>query len=741
MFPGITDGLEHLVTLAPQVKRIIAEISDGIGTLADEAGKGLAGPKWAEFFNFLEHDAKPILLDMGRTIGNLATGVAHLFVDFLPESQKFSNGLLEISRRFEHWAATLDQTEGFQHFLDYIDKSGPEALDFLGAIVNAFLAIVEAAAPVGNVMLPAFTDLLNVFAQVANTPLGSIFIALGAAMSVYGRAVAIGSNVTTGMNRNLGIANTEAIKNSFAFRTLARDILTYSRSVRSADAATLASNATRAEAVAGIQRWGKSAARVGGQAALLVGATTGIADKMHLGNTATLAMAGSLAGPWGAAIGAGVGLVLDFAHGQSDSAAATTDFTQTLNQQNGAITENTRLLAAQALQKDGAFQLANQLGIGLDTLTQAAVGNAKAMAEVNGVTAAYLGITKPGYTAGGAAVIDPQQAKAAGDLRRELGLVTSNIKGAQQRTRELSVATGHNATITEDAAKKHRLLKAQLQAEQQAAAETSQKFLALNENTNKAKVSLDKWIHQMANQAKALAEFGANARKAADRGLRDGLIAQLQQLGPEGALRLRQLANASQQEIGKANRAWDAGQRAAKSYSDAVSYVNNHPAVVTINGVPQSLSQLRSISDALAQIRSKTITVTTRHATGGRSVAGYDTGGFTGWGGHYEPAGIVHRNELVLPESVVKADWGFLKSRYGYLPGFSEGGLVGMSLGATPQAAGSGSAMSVEFGDVKLAGVLTGADGLSARVEGIARVVAREEIDADRDFDRKMANR
>jgi hypothetical protein len=140
-------------------------------------------------------------------------------------------------------------------------------------------------------------------------------------------------------------------------------------------------------------------------------------------------------------------------------------------------------------------------------------------------------------------------------------------------------------------------------------------------------------------------------------------------------------------------------------------------------------------------VRDKTVTITTRHATGGHSVAGFDTGGFTGWGGPYEPAGVVHRNELVLPESVVKADWGFLKSRYGYLPGFSEGGLVGMSLGATPQAAGSGSAMSVEFGDVKLAGVLTGADGLSARVEGIARVVAREEIDADRDFDRKMANR
>jgi hypothetical protein len=102
----------------------------------------------------------------------------------------------------------------------------------------------------------------------------------------------------------------------------------------------------------------------------------------------------------------------------------------------------------------------------------------------------------------------------------------------------------------------------------------------------------------------------------------------------------------------------------------------------------------------------------------------------------------VHRNELVLPENVVKGDWGFLKSRYGYLPGFSEGGLVGMSLGATPQSAGRGGGVTVSFegGQMKVTGTLNTPFGPS-EIEGIAEGVYTRNADADRDFDRKLADR
>jgi hypothetical protein len=58
-------------------------------------------------------------------------------------------------------------------------------------------------------------------------------------------------------------------------------------------------------------------------------------------------------------------------------------------------------------------------------------------------------------------------------------------------------------------------------------------------------------------------------------------------------------------------------------------------------------------------------------------------GGYTGNGRKHDVAGIVHRGEVVLPQEIVRRDWGMLSSRYGHLsgmdqaPGFAAGGLVG----------------------------------------------------------------
>lgn len=54
--------------------------------------------------------------------------------------------------------------------------------------------------------------------------------------------------------------------------------------------------------------------------------------------------------------------------------------------------------------------------------------------------------------------------------------------------------------------------------------------------------------------------------------------------------------------------------------------------------------------------------------------AGFAVGGYTGMGGKYEPAGVVHRNEFVIPSETVDRMGAGYFSRY--LPGYAEGGLV-----------------------------------------------------------------
>ena len=62
-------------------------------------------------------------------------------------------------------------------------------------------------------------------------------------------------------------------------------------------------------------------------------------------------------------------------------------------------------------------------------------------------------------------------------------------------------------------------------------------------------------------------------------------------------------------------------------------------------------------------------------AAGGAKVAGYDVGGFTGHGGKYEPAGIVHKGEFVFTQEATKRIG--VANLYRQMRGYATGGYVG----------------------------------------------------------------
>ena len=67
----------------------------------------------------------------------------------------------------------------------------------------------------------------------------------------------------------------------------------------------------------------------------------------------------------------------------------------------------------------------------------------------------------------------------------------------------------------------------------------------------------------------------------------------------------------------------------------------------------------------------------------GKGLFGFSEGGYTGQGGKYEPAGVVHRGEYVFSqEAVQRIGAGRLEALHQGLKGFSMGGLVGMGLPA-----------------------------------------------------------
>lgn len=147
----------------------------------------------------------------------------------------------------------------------------------------------------------------------------------------------------------------------------------------------------------------------------------------------------------------------------------------------------------------------------------------------------------------------------------------------------------------------------------QAAGQVASDFIDLANNADKAKVSLGQWLRQLERQADALRDFRINAEQAAEKGLRRGLIEELQELGPVGALRMRQLANATDREIDRANAAWKEAQRQTRLYKDSIE---NIPEIVrtkvnvedgaAIGAIAGIVAKLNGIEDETVNVYIKT---------------------------------------------------------------------------------------------------------------------------------------
>lgn len=96
-----------------------------------------------------------------------------------------------------------------------------------------------------------------------------------------------------------------------------------------------------------------------------------------------MAVTGIMAGPWGLAIAAGVGLLALWAESSEDAEEATQKFSDSLDFQAGVLDENNRRIVATELQTKGLLDQAREFGVSTSDLVSALLGEADAMARVN----------------------------------------------------------------------------------------------------------------------------------------------------------------------------------------------------------------------------------------------------------------------------------------------------------------------------------------------------------------------
>lgn len=246
LFPGVEEGIGELLGLLPQVRVILFDVSTALGRLSAEAGRALSGEEFRPFVEYLRTDAAPTLEAFGHTIGNVVQGLASLMVAFAPLTRDFTGGMERMSQSFADWAAGLSQTQGFRDFVAYVRESGPKVLDLLGALADAFVGILRAAAPVGDAVLPTLTALAKVLGAIADSPIGPPLYAGAAALLAVNRAATLttkavdalgfGAGSTAARLREIGTAGAAAAVGAAAFLNTMDQMDAISRSGEAADA-------------------------------------------------------------------------------------------------------------------------------------------------------------------------------------------------------------------------------------------------------------------------------------------------------------------------------------------------------------------------------------------------------------------------------------------------------------------------------------------------------------------------
>lgn len=334
IFPGWERGLDEFMTQLPSVRDFVADLSSTVGELGEASADALVNDAdWQEFFALIGTDGPSALEDFGRATGNVVAGAANL-AEALSELTGNRDGLVENARAFREWAANLENTEGFQEFADFARESGPQVADFLASTGSAMLSMAEAAAPWGQVALPALTAFADVVDVIAGSPLGPPLFAAAAAMLVFNKASAL-------MGPSLERAKTSLTGLGASLRQTGADLTSMSSGWSSASKSTTRDAAAMTAATgrlkSNLASVGEHARSAGPGIAAFGFMASGAADSMGLSNTALLAMAGAMAGPWGAAAGAAIGLAIDFAKANDEveqsvtdasSAVASADFTE-----------------------------------------------------------------------------------------------------------------------------------------------------------------------------------------------------------------------------------------------------------------------------------------------------------------------------------------------------------------------------------------------------------------------------
>lgn len=185
-FTMVKEGLQFLIDNLPRTKGVLQGVADVLLDLERNAIRALQGPFWSQFFSDIDRFAATSAKQFLQATGNIIEGLAGVLDAFMPFSISFGDGLVKLTEKFKTWGTTLSQNAGFKAFIQYVQDNLPNVMGLLRSFWDALLAIVEAAAPIGEKLVPALKAVFDFIVKLNDTSpnLLSIALAIGGILGV-----------------------------------------------------------------------------------------------------------------------------------------------------------------------------------------------------------------------------------------------------------------------------------------------------------------------------------------------------------------------------------------------------------------------------------------------------------------------------------------------------------------------------------------------------------------------------
>lgn len=178
LLPGVQKGIEALFPDFNKLNGFIGTVSRLLGNAAAQAGKTLASPWWQQWFSTIAKYIVPELRVMIRVLNNFITGAAGLFEAMLPTAQNFSGTVLRLSQRFADWGKHAGTNSGVQSFLRLGQKALPVVGRLLEAAAKAVGHIANSLKGLGVSVLKGLTNFLNFIAGLPPKTIHDIAVAV-----------------------------------------------------------------------------------------------------------------------------------------------------------------------------------------------------------------------------------------------------------------------------------------------------------------------------------------------------------------------------------------------------------------------------------------------------------------------------------------------------------------------------------------------------------------------------------